>query len=290
LNKAAELGSARQHGVSIEYRGRAVLLKWHKLRRGPDEPPFSLANLRAGLALGASLEIDIRLLADGAWVCLHDDMLDEETDGSGPVAGVSSDAIRRLRIAGSDYPPPLLAHVASVVAAARASKACLQIDLKEPAGALTRRAIRGFAETIAPIAPTCLLSGTEWTAVERLGAGVPRLRLGYDPYDVAEGRRLDDGDSIAAFVDEVFATAPAAHTFYLYHRFVGAALAHGVDPIAILKSAAAKIDVWTLDPTMPEIETMLPRMVAAGADQITTNDPIGMARLWEALNSRARSS
>jgi hypothetical protein len=41
---------------------------------------------------------------------------------------------------------------------------------------------------------------------------------------------------------------------------------------------------------MPEIETMLPRMVAAGADQITTNDPIGMARLWEALNSRARSS
>jgi hypothetical protein len=39
-----------------------VRLKWHKLRRHPDDPPFGRANLRAGLAAGASLEIDLRRL------------------------------------------------------------------------------------------------------------------------------------------------------------------------------------------------------------------------------------
>jgi len=290
LSGLAELNHPASTEVSIACRGRAVLLKWHKLRRGPGQPPFSLANLRAGLALGAALEIDIRLLADGAWVCLHDDILDEETNGSGPVAGIGSDAVGGLCIAGSDYPPPLLSEVARVVTAAGPSEACLQIDLKEPAGSITDDAVRSFAETIGPIAPISLLSGTEWTDVERLGAEVRGLRLGYDPYDVAEGRTLNGRNAIAAFVEEVFATAPAASAFYLHYRFVSAALAHGVDPVAILKSAGAKIDVWTLDPTMPEIETILPQMMAGGADQITTNDPIGMARLWDALNSRAGSS
>jgi hypothetical protein len=38
--------------------------------------------------------------------------------------------------------------------------------------------------------------------------------------------------------------------------------------------------VWTLDPDMPEIANVLPRMIAAGANQITTNDPLRMGALW----------
>ena len=93
-------------GISLGYGGRRVLLKWHKLRRGANEPPFSLANLRAGLALGASLEIDARMLGDGTWTCLHDDVLDEETTGTGPVNAADAKAIARTRIAGASYPPP----------------------------------------------------------------------------------------------------------------------------------------------------------------------------------------
>ena len=120
-------------GVAIDADGRRVLLKWHKLRRAAAEPPFAIANLPAGLALGASMEIDVRLMADGDWICLHDDVLDEETDGAGPVARLDTAAARSLHIAGANYPPPLLTDMTAVLAAAPASDACLQLDLKEPA-------------------------------------------------------------------------------------------------------------------------------------------------------------
>jgi glycerophosphoryl diester phosphodiesterase len=267
-------------GVAVEHDGRRVLLKWHKLRRAADDPPFSLANLRAGLACGASLEIDIRLLADGAWVCLHDDVLDEETDGHGRVAGLDSEAIRRLRIAGAGFAPPLLTEVTALVAAAPETGACLQLDLKEPAKTLTEAGVESFVAAIAPVAGRCLLSGVEFDPVARLGSGVPGLRLGYDPYELAEGRDLADRRTMEAFVAEVFAIAPAADAFYLYHRFVGAALALGFNPLKRLKENGAIIDIWTLDPTTPRVIAILEEVIAAGADQITTNDPPGIDRLW----------
>lgn len=270
-------------GVAIAARdGRRVWLKWHKLRRHADEPAFDPANLRAGLAAGASLEIDVRRLADDRWVCLHDDVLDEETDGSGPVAALRSGDAAALRIRGAGYSPPLLAALAAVVAAAPASQALLQLDLKEPAATLTERAVRAFAAAVGPVASRCLLSGCEWPAVARLGAAVPGLRLGYDPYEAAAGRPLDTADAIAALAQETLATAPDAACFYLWHRTASAALDQGVNPIAILQERGAMVDVWTLDPSTPDIASILPRMVAAGADQITTNDPFALQALWEA--------
>lgn len=259
------------------------MLKWHKLRRGAGEPPFSLKNLREGLRLGASLEIDARVLGDGTWVCLHDEMLDEETTGKGAVAGCDRQTIGRLRIAGASYAPPLLEDVTAEMVQTARTDACLQIDLKEPTASLTASAVRNFADVVRPVARSCLLSGTDWPAVERLAAATPGLRLGYDPYDLAETRNLPDASAIDAFMEEVLATVPDAATFYLYHRFVSRALDLGADPIAALKRNGAMVDVWTLDPDTPDIETILQRMIAAGADQITTNDPPGMARLWETL-------
>ena len=71
----------------VEYDGRTVRLKWHKLRRLADDPPFARVNLRAGLAAGASMEVDIRALACGHFVCLHDPELESETT-SGLVARI----------------------------------------------------------------------------------------------------------------------------------------------------------------------------------------------------------
>lgn len=273
-------GQAQADDVAIAHDGRRVLLKWHKLRRAAEDPPFSLANLRTGLARGASLEIDIRLLADGAWVCLHDDVLDEETNGHGPVAGLYSEAVRRLLIAGADFAPPLLSDVVAMVAAAPDTGACVQLDLKEPAKTLTEAGVESFVAAITPVAAHCLLSGVEFDAVAQLGADVPRLRLGFDPYEIAEGRDLSNRPAMAAFVDDVFAAAPAADAFYLHHLFVGSALALGFNPLKRLKDNGAIIDVWTLDPTMPGVLAILAEAIAAGADQITTNDPPGIARLW----------
>ena len=114
----------------------------------------------------------------------------------------------------------------------------------------------------------------------RLAAGIPGLRVGFDPCDIAETRDLTAPAAMAAFIDEVFAIAPEANAFYLYHRFVGAALQVGINPIEILKRNGAIVDVWTLDPGMPGVEDALALAIGAGADQITTNDPPGLARLW----------
>lgn len=265
--------------VAIDAGGRSVLLKWHMLRRAPHNPPFSPENLKAGLALGASMEIDIRLMADGAWVCLHDDILDEETDGTGLVAALDSRTMQRLRIIGADYPPPLFADLAGLVPRA-AKGSCLQIDLKESAAGIDDAAIARFASVVSPVAAHCLLSGTDWQAVLRLGAGVPHLRLGFDPYELAEGRTFASAPDFEAFVAEVWRIAPHADAFYLYHGFVTAALADGCNPIEKLKANGATIDVWTLDPTTPDVVEIMTAAIAAGADQITTNDPPGLARLW----------
>jgi glycerophosphoryl diester phosphodiesterase len=268
--------------VAIERAGRKVRLKWHKLRRAAAEPPFALANLAVGLAAGASLEIDLRRLADDAWVMLHDDVLDKETTGKGPVAALDSAGARAIRIAGASFAPPLLADLAEAVRGATVHPdALLQIDLKEPASGLTDRAIANFAEVFRPIAGFCVLSSGDWPAVTRLGAAVPGLRLGFDPGDMAEGRDLDDPPALRRFLDEVLSTAPGASIFYLWHRFVSAAFAVDVDPIGVLQDSGALIDVWTLDPTTPFIDRILVEMVEAGADQITTNDPDGIARIWD---------
>ncbi|MEX0697707.1 MAG: hypothetical protein WD099_09195 [Dongiaceae bacterium] len=267
--------------VAIDAGGRRVLLKWHMLRRAPHDPPFSPENLKAGRALGASLEIDIHVLSDGAWVCLHDDMLDGETSGTGAVAAIDTPAAQRLRIAGTDYAPPLLAELTAALSSA-SPDVCLQIDLKEATAGITDRAIAAFRSAVAPVARHCLLSGTDWQAVQRLGANVPNLRLGFDPYDIAEGRTFVSASDFEAFVADVWRIAPDADAFYLYHAFVTAALAEGCNPIETLKADRAMIDVWTLDPTTPDVIEILVACIAAGADQITTNDPPGMARLWRA--------
>jgi len=269
-------------GVAIHADGRRVLLKWHKLRRAPHEPPFAIANLPAGLALGASMEIDIRLLADGHWVCLHDDVLDDETDGSGPVASADTTTIGGLRIAGADFAPPLLSDMTAALMAAPDTGALFQLDLKEPAATLTEAGVTAFAAAVGPVAHRCLLSGADFAAVSRLAEGVEGLRIGFDPCDMAETRDFATRQEIEAFVAEVFAIAPEADAFYLDHRFVDAALAFGINPVAPLKRNGAAVDVWTLDPDKRDVRRHLEQAITAGADQITTNDPAGLARLWYA--------
>jgi len=270
---------AETDAVALDHGGRRVLLKWHKLRRAPDHPPFSLDNLRVGVQLGASVEVDLRLLADNAWVCLHDDTLDRETDGAGPVRAIDTEAARTLRIAGADYPPPLLADLTAALADA-APGACLQFDLKQDAGEISDDAIAIFAEAVAAVARHCLLSGEDWQAVQRLGAGVAGLRLGYDPCRYIEQRSFARPSDIEGFVAEAARTAPEADAFYVHHGLVTTGLALGVNPIAALNRHGAFVDVWTLDPTTQDAARILADVVAAGADQITTNDPPGLARLW----------
>ena len=60
-------------------------------------PENTLVAFDGGLRAGAHhLETDLHLTADGHVVCLHDDLLDRTTDGTGPVAALTLSELRRL--------------------------------------------------------------------------------------------------------------------------------------------------------------------------------------------------
>ena len=109
---------------------RKVRLKWHELRRFADDPPFKRRNLRAGLAMGASLEVDIRALACGQFVCLHDPILEKETTGKGPVAQADAASVSRLQVRASHEPPLLLDELVKIIRTEPTHpSALLQLDL-----------------------------------------------------------------------------------------------------------------------------------------------------------------
>jgi glycerophosphoryl diester phosphodiesterase len=57
-------------------------------------------------------------------------------------------------------------------------------------------------------------------------------------------------------------------------------LARRQHPIAPLRAAGKRVDCWTLDADHDRVLEKLETLIAAGADQITTNEPERLAQLW----------
>ncbi len=73
------------------------LLIHHAANRGDDYPPNSLGGLRRCLQAGARVvEIDVNPLRDGDFALLHDGLLENSTNGSGPVYAATTDRVRSL--------------------------------------------------------------------------------------------------------------------------------------------------------------------------------------------------
>jgi hypothetical protein len=121
-------------GIAIVADGHRTRLKWHRLQRRPEDIPFTPARLREGMALGASMEVDLRRRADGGFACLHDQTLDRETTGHGPVAAAGFADLRALRMRGQDGTPTeerllLLEDLAELAAAGADPTTLVQLDL-----------------------------------------------------------------------------------------------------------------------------------------------------------------
>jgi glycerophosphoryl diester phosphodiesterase len=253
----------------LAHDGRTVRLKWHKLRQRPEDPPFARANLRAGLAAGASLEVDLRRLACGRFVCLHDADLAGETTGRGPVAAADAEAIAGLAMrAAPGEQPLLLDELAAAVRAWAKGPALVQLDLKDAELASASRTI--LAATLEGIEDRFILSGCDWDAVSRLGGEVPGLALGYDPYD-------DAGDDPAEALRAIRARAASADTIYLHRDLVRTAHAQGHSLVARLRAHGHQVDCWTIDHGPPAALADLRIALAAGCDQITTNSAAAWA-------------
>ncbi len=270
--------------TSITTADRTIRLKWHRLRRDRGDDDFTIQRLDDGIAAGASMEVDLRRTRDGDFVCLHDAMLDRETDGTGRIAATGSDEIRRRRqrsAAGltTDRPVLFLADVIARVTAA-GSAAKLQLDLKESLRDIDAGVAARFAALAGRCAERLILSGEDWAAVRALGAGVPALQLGYDPSELFDNAAAASPETMAAFVRRSVETAPDATMIYLDYRIVLRAVEVGFDIVAAIHATGARVDAWTLDTSAPDFDNRLRRLVASGVDQITTNEASALARAW----------
>jgi glycerophosphoryl diester phosphodiesterase len=276
-------------GVELRHGGRRIRLKWHQLRRAGRDPSHDRANLRLGIERGASLEVDILATRDGHFVCLHDDDLACETTGEGLVRDRDRATIERLCQCANDGRPldsaPLfLDELLETLESAPAGwPGRLQLDLKQPAELIEAPMIERFAALIEPVARHVMLGGTQWHAVRRLGLAVPGLRLGFDPLDIHEAAPPDSAAEFQALGAYTLAHARGAAIFYFHVPIVLRGLELGVDLIAMAKAQRAEVDAWRLEPEDDRAAAKLTRLIEAGVDQITTDSPEALERLWQSL-------
>lgn len=260
--------------------------KWHRLKRRREEPSFQRAALREGLAAGAPLEVDIRATADGHWACLHDPTLDRETTGAGLVATRSRVELEALRQRGEDGailqdPPLFLDELAAALrAGASWSPGQVQLDVKEPLVSLDPEKLVRFREALGGIETAFTIGGTEAALVERLAAAVPGARKGFDPLAWHEGAMPSDAAGFRALAEATVAAMPHADVFYLAADLVLAAAAHGVHLPRLVGRHGALVDAWTIDADRPNLLATLEHLAELGCGQITSNDPLVLATLW----------
>lgn len=273
--------------VSITYAGHTALLKWHRARRRADDAPFTTTRIVEGMLAGASVEVDLRIHGDGGFTMLHDRELSHETTGAGSVRATPAATLRSLEICHEDGVPCgermlLLEDLAGLLGDRELPpSAILQLDFKD-SSILDDRAVAAFAAAARGIESHLILSCSNVAALTRLTDAAPGVSIGYDPcgHDAAK-HALSSGD-FAGFVDRACAAAPSATTFYLEIPLVLGAADQGFNLIEAFHRHGRTVDAYTFGGRANKgmVAPML-RLLELGADQLTVDDPEGIAALLE---------
>lgn len=270
-------------GIAIVRGGHTTWLKWHRARKTAGDLPFTTARILEGLRLGASVEVDLVRHGGGGFAVLHDFVLDRDTTGTGRVADAPPTALRTLfQRDGNGRPtthrPMLFEDLCALLAAGEgiSPQAVLQLDLKEDAAVLTADVVESFAASATPVARHFILSGGHPDAIRRLADAVPNLPLGFDPCHEGAIDRLVQTRDFAGFVAGAVAEFPRAEMIYLEYRLVLFAADHGVDLIDAFHVAGKRVDAYTLTTTDAAAVAIARRLLDLRADQITTDDSVGL--------------
>jgi glycerophosphoryl diester phosphodiesterase len=289
------------------------LLIHHSANRGQEYPPNSLGALRHCLEAGARVvEIDINPLRENDFALLHDDWLDESTNGSGPVYAITADEVRALRylqrgVVSSERVGLLSEAVSLIQDYVQLQE--LQLDLKMSVPS-TDAVLNRLLRTVEPVKERVRVTSEADWAVRRLGVLDADLPLGFDPLLYLEvenpGEKIppfrlgaygywDDhplssrrwgtsADYLAARAEALWAQAPANAAWYIRASLLAQVIDDGFDWIDYLHARSAWVDAWTLDAEKASHLELAQQLIAAGVDRITTNDA---PRLAAALNVAA---
>ncbi|QCL97329.1 glycerophosphodiester phosphodiesterase [Agrobacterium tumefaciens] len=272
--------------ILIDRDGHRTWLKWHRARRRADDPVFTGERIIEAMRLGASIEVDLVIHADHGCAVLHDRTLERETTGTGRVRATSAATLRQLHLRDNDGLPidakvMLLEDLCALLAeGAVHPDALLQLDFKEDRQALTPQVVAGFGASVSPLAKSVILSGGDFDAIATLAGSAPGLRTGYDPCHRGTLAALKASGNYSGFIADALATAPDADMIYLACEIVLAAEDADVDIIAPIHAAGRRIDAWTINSVTPQSIEQVKRLLRLKVDQITTDDPEGLAEVF----------
>lgn len=305
-------GAARGHFL---YKGRKVLLKYHRLLSGVHpHPPNSVAALRRVLADGAEvIEFDTGLTRDERFVLVHGTELEDETSGRGPLRQVTEAEFKALRLRPSDEPPATLAEVVAILRELN-RPVKVQVDLKETAPlmpeAATRllRAVGSMRENPRISVVVGGMGDRNLRLLRRLDPGLavgldfsnyldapvgdlvqPAARInayGYlDDHPLGNRRVASAPAYLEDRMEVLLNLVPGAAEVYVRKEFLLRALGDGFNPIAFIhdRRPGALVDVWTLYADEPDLGRVLLAALEAGADQLTSPTPVALIETFEKL-------
>lgn len=208
--------------------------------RAAGRPENSPGAIRAAVAAGYAIEIDVQCSADGQAMVFHDETLDRLTAETGAVAARSAEALGRIRLTDAEDCIPTLPQVLDLVGGA----VPLLIEIKD------QSLIMGETD------------GRLETAVARALAGYdgPVAVMSFNPHSVARmaslAPGLPRGLTTAAYEPEVWAPLPPEVCGRLreipdYDRVGASFLSHeasdlGRPRVAELAAQGAAILCWTI--------------------------------------------
>ena len=277
--------SANQ-GLAIVHHGHRIRLKWHQLRKSTSDPVFDLTVLHEGFEIGASLELDLRKRSDHGFVVLHDDVLDAETDGVGPVADMDRDRLAQVCYRASGLPVITSEALAEHLGDAHPDTV-LQLDLKDTLSVIGEDGLRHIAAIAGTHAKKLIISSLDLALIDAAHDVIPGLPRGIDPTgDMMQAAEQGGMPAALSVLERALAAPNDAGTVYLHWPMILEAETAGLDLIARCHEAGTLVDAWTFNMEDPSAGfsdsewASFRRLIDLKPDQITTDQAPAIERAW----------
>ncbi|RFB85677.1 glycerophosphodiester phosphodiesterase [Rhizobium leguminosarum bv. trifolii] len=274
-------------GLEISHEGHRTRLKWHRLRKRFADPLFSADVMAEGFAAGASMELDMRVRADGGFVVLHDRKLDGETTGHGPIAEKSLGDLGDIRMKEGDRPLILSEDLAAMMQSTHPA-ALLQFDMKDDYEAIGARGIAHLAAHFRDIAASVIVSAGSLDLIVAVKEKLPHLLRGIDPTDKLYDISKASGWKAVEMELRADLSGPTEpDTIYLHWPLILEAANGGLDMIALCQDEGKRVDAWTFTLKDPEAGFSdeewrnFQALMALKPDQVTTDEAPATERAWD---------